>query len=749
MSSTATTPPFEPSPPRRGWTRGRPNVVVIVLDDLGFGQVGCFGSSLETPNLDALAGAGLRFTNFHTTALCAPTRASLMTGRNHHRVGMGWHPDLPMRFPGYHGRIPREAATMAEVLQEHGWATWAIGKWHLTPTDERSPVGPFTHWPTQKGFDRFYGFLGGDTNQFAPMLTSDQAFVEPPTRPEDGYHLNVDLADTAIERIRELRAYQPSRPFFLYYATGAVHAPHHAPQEWIDKFAGRFDAGWDAWREETLERQKRLGIVPPDTVLSPRPSWVDAWDSLSADEQRFCARTMEVFAGFLAHTDHEIGRVITAIDELGELDDTVVVVMSDNGASGQGGVHGSLNELRFICEIPENFEDDLARIDDLGGPRSYNHYAWGWALAGNTPLQRWKKYTWEGGTRCPLILRAPGVTDPGGVRTQYAHVIDLYPTILARCGIDPPAVVKGVTQMPLDGRDFATVIEDAAAPEVRITQYFELEGSRAIYHDGWKAVTNHVYQGQLAERELVEGSHEIATDRWTLIDTRHDFAEIDDLAGTHPDKVRELERLWWHEAGRHGVLPITDHNARRGPYADIRWTEPTTSVTLRAGGRHWLANVPSLHRTPFRITAALDGPLADGVLAEVGDWNGGWALIARDGQVAWLLNLAGTLVAHGATAVTPGVREVAVTFEPADVGGTLTFLLDGHPADRLPVPVDLPRFWNVSGAFLTAGHGTGLPVSDRYENPWPYAGALRHLTVAAGAAPAETDHRVRAMHRTD
>lgn len=754
MTASPSAPVPTPDPPQRGWTKGSPNVVIVVLDDVGFAQLGCFGSGLDTPNLDRLASQSLRFTNFHTTALCAPTRASLLTGRNHHRVGVGWHPDLPMRFPGYNGRIPSNAGTLAEVLSENGWATYAIGKWHLTPTDERTPAGPFTHWPTGKGFDKYYGFIGGDTNQWTPCLVQDTSYVDPPRTPEEGYHLNDDLADRAISNLREVRAYQPGRPYFLYYATGAGHAPHQAPREWIDRYRGRFDRGWDVEREEVFARQREMGIVPSDAVLSPRPSWVQPWESLSDDGRRFAARTMEVFAAFLAHTDAAIGRVIDEIESAGELDNTVIMVMSDNGASGQGGPHGSTNEMRFISQMPESLEKDLEHIDELGGWKTYGHYAWGWALAGNTPLQRWKKYTWEGGTRDPLILHPAGTAaaPTGGLRDHYCHVVDVHPTVLAMCGIEVPSICNGVSQMSLDGVDLSPVITDPHHEGVRETQYYELEGSRAIYHKGWKAVTNHVYQGQVSERELVEGSHSIATDRWSLFDTSKDFAELHDLADEKPEVLEQLIQLWWYESGRNGVLPIEDTTIGRVPFMDNRWGGFIQQARLTCGEKLYHSGVPSLHRTDFRVRARF-GPgssLGEGILAEFGDWNGGWVLYARSGSVTWALNHFGDEMFSVTAPATGDLESIELVFHVSDRGGRAVIEADGVELAETTLTVDVPGIWTPSGGFLRCGRGSGFPVDGSYVNPWPYDGNLIEVIIERGAA-STTDHGLsfRSMRHTD
>ena len=481
---------------------GAPNVVVVVLDDLGFAQLGCYGSNLETPNLDRLAQRGLRFTNFHTTAVCSPTRAALLTGRNHHRVAMGMLPDMPVNYPGYTGEIPDSAGTLAEVLLDRGYSTTAIGKWHPHSPRPSRANGPFHTWPTGLGFERYYGFLNGETNQWTPNLVRDQHHVEPPATPEEGYHLDADLADEAIARLRDLRLHDPDRPFLLWYATGSPHAPHQAPPEWIDRFAGRFDVGWDVWREETFARQKVLGIVPADAVLSERPEWVEAWDDIDPERRRLYARMMEVFAGFLAHADHHIGRVLDEIERSADGDNTVVVVVSDNGCSAEGGPHGSWNQLRhYISDEPDDLDDELAHIDDLGGFRSSGHYPWGWALAGNTPFRRWKRYTFEGGVRDPFIVAWPaGIADPGGLRHQYAHAIDVFPTLLDLLDVQAPDVLRGVPQLSVDGVSLRSLLSTRMPTRCTPPSTTSAGGAGAMYADGWKAVTDHVNQLTAADR---------------------------------------------------------------------------------------------------------------------------------------------------------------------------------------------------------------------------------------------------------
>ena len=491
--------PAAPAPPTG------PNVVVILLDDVGFCQLGSFGSDVATPNMDRLANGGLRYNQFHVTALCSPTRASLLTGRNHHAVGMGFVPDIPMRLPGYAGKLPPSAATMARHFRDAGYSTMAFGKWHLTPRWDRTASGPFGHWPLGQGFERFYGFLHADTSQWTPNLVSDNHFVDPPKSPEEGYHLTEDLADAAIRQLSDQQHATPDKPFFMYFATGAQHAPHQAPPEWIDRYKGQFDGGWERWREAAFARQLDLGVVPRGTQCTERPPWVQEWDSLPPEEQRLFARTQEVFAGFLSHTDEQIGRLISALETRGLLDDTIIVLLSDNGASAEGSSIGSINEGRFTLGL-DRLEDNLAHIDEWGGFRLYNHYAWGWAWAGNTPFHLWKRYAWLGGTRVPLIVHWPaGIRARGQVRSQFCHVIDLMPTLLDACGVSASSTVDGVAQQPVDGASLRPTFDEPDAPAPRQQQYFEMLGSRSMYVDGWKATTNRVTAGVADEKRIDPG----------------------------------------------------------------------------------------------------------------------------------------------------------------------------------------------------------------------------------------------------
>ena len=466
-----------------------PNVLFIVLDDTGFGQLGCYGSPIATPNLDRLAERGLRYNNMHTTALCSPSRSCVITGRNHHSNAMACITEAATGYPGYNGLVPFENGFLSEMLLEHGYNTYMIGKWHLIPSSQETAAGPYDRWPLGRGFERYYGFLGGDTSQWDPDLVYDNHQVEPPKSAEEGYHLTEDLADRAIQFISDAKQVDPDKPFYLHFCPGATHAPHHVPKEWADRYKGAFDDGWDAYREKVFARQKELGIIPQGAELSRHDPDVPAWESLSDDQRRLYARMMEVFAGFLSHTDHHIGRVLDYLESIGELDNTLIMVISDNGASAEGGPTGTTNEAQFFNNAQEPFEDSLAAIDEIGGPKHFNHYPWGWTFAGNTPFRRWKRETYRGGTSDPFIVSWPkGIKASGEVREQYGHIIDMVPTVLDVLGIEPPATIRGVPQSPLHGTSFAHTFDDQAVASRRTTQYFEMMGHRSIYHDGWRAV---------------------------------------------------------------------------------------------------------------------------------------------------------------------------------------------------------------------------------------------------------------------
>jgi arylsulfatase A-like enzyme len=738
-------PAFEatPRPPS-----GAPNVVLVVLDDLGFGQLGCFGSDLATPTIDRLAGEGVRYNRFHVTALCSPTRACLLTGRNHHAVGMGFLTDVPTGFPGYNGRIPASAATLPRILRDAGYSTFAVGKWHLAPRWEESASGPFARWPLGLGFERFYGFLGGDTNQWTPELVRDNGFIEPPRSPQDGYHLTEDLADQAIRLVQDQQQATPKKPFFLYFATGATHAPHHAPRAVIDRYRGHFDEGWDAWRTATFDRQVAAGVVPTGTTLTPRPPWVDAWDDLTGDERRLFARLMEAFAGFLSHTDEQLGRLFAQLETMGVLDDTLVLLCSDNGTSAEGGPYGSLNEHRFTHQLVDDPAETLTHLDELGGFRAYNHYPWGWAWAGNTPLRLWKRYTWLGGVRTPLIARWPArITEPGGVRPQFCHAVDVFPTVLDAAGIEVPGRVDGVTQQPVDGASLLPTLADPGAPSPRATQYFEMIGSRAIYHAGWKATTDHVGNQLEIERARLEGSHDFESDHWALFHLDEDFSEAHDRSGEEPDLTRQLADRWWTEAGRNQVLPLDDSFLQRISALEPPPFGPRRRAVLRPGGGPVSEDaIPSLIGG-FVLEADLEVPAtgAEGVLCALGDWNNGWACYLLQGAPVVAFSVFGyhhRIVA--ATTLAPGSQAVRVEYQRgAHPGGTLTVRVDDAIVAEGVLTADLPFRWQIGGAGLLVGRDRGFPVCDDYEPPFSCTATIRTLVLeAGGVARRDANHEV-------
>jgi arylsulfatase A-like enzyme len=730
-------PAFTPTPRP---PRGAPNVVLVVLDDLGFAQLGCFGSDLATPTIDRLAAEGLRYNRFHVTSLCSPTRAALLTGRNHHAVGMGFLTDIPTGFPGYNGRIPASAAALPRILRDSGYSTFAVGKWHLTPRWEQSASGPFTRWPLGLGFERYYGFLAGDTNQWTPELVSDNGFVDPPRRPEDGYHLTEDLADRAIRLVQDQRQATPAKPFFLYFATGATHAPHHAPRDYLDRYRGFFDNGWDAWRDRVFERQHTEGIVPPGTTLTARPPWVDPWAELSTDQRRVFTRLMEAFAAFLTHTDEQLGRLVGFLESIGVLDDTLLLLCSDNGTSAEGGPYGSINEHRFTHDVLDDPAETLARLDDLGGFRAYNHYPWGWAWAGNTPLRLWKRYTWLGGVRTPLIARWPGhLADPGAVRGQFCHAIDLLPTVLGAIGIEAPAVVDGVTQQRIDGASLGATFESPDAPDPRSTQYFEMIGSRAIFQDGWKATTDHVGNQLRFERDRLEGSLDFDTDRWSLFHLDEDFSEAHDRAEEFPDRTRQLIEGWWNEAGRNQVLPLDDTLIQRVAALEPPPYGRRLRAVFRPGGGPVSEDAIPPLGGGFVLEAQLDvAPSgAEGVVCALGDWNNGWACYLLDGAPVVAFSLLGNPTRVAATeSLPPGRRRLRVEYRRGkQPGGPIVMRIDDVVVAEGVVPADLPFRWQIGGAGLLVGRDRGFPVAAEYQPPFPCTANLDWVLLESPFAP--------------
>jgi arylsulfatase len=621
---------------------GAPNVVIVLIDDLGFGGPSAFGGPIRTPTLDRLAEGGLRYNNFHTTALCSPTRAALKSGRNHHTVNMGFITEMATSLPGATGQIPNATAPLAETLRLNGYSTAAFGKWHETAAWETSVAGPFDRWPTRQGFDKFYGFIGGETNQWAPYLFDGVAPVDLPHDPN--YHFMTDMTDKASAWIRYQKAMAPDKPFFVYFAPGATHAPHHVPKEWIAKWKGKFDQGWDRLREETLARQTRMGLVPPGTKLAPKPPAIKDWDKLSDDEKRLFARQAEVFAAFLDYTDHEIGRMLGAVEATGQADNTLVFyIAGDNGTSGEGGENGMFNEYTYFNGVAEKVPDLVKLIDKWGSPETYPHMAAGWSVALNAPFGWMKQVASDfGGTRNGMVVHWPkGIRAKGEIRTQFGHVIDVAPTILQAAGLPEPTVVNGTPQIPIEGVSMAYTFDDARAPERHTTQYFEIAGNRAIYHDGWLARTIHKAPWEPKPRRA------LADDVWELYDVRADFSLVDDLAAKQPQKLAEMKALFMKEAETHNVLPLDDRVFERALAELVGRPDlmgGRTSLTLAEGMTGMMENVfVSVKNKSKTLTAEVDVPQGggNGTIVAQGGRFGGWSLYVKDGVPAYDYNFLG------------------------------------------------------------------------------------------------------------
>jgi len=734
--------------PRRA-KEGAPNVLFIVQDDTGFGQMGCYGSPISTPNIDALAKNGLLFNNMHTTALCSPSRSCFMTGRNHHSNAMACITEGSEGFPGSNGNVPFENGLLSEMLLQQGYNTYAIGKWHLTPADQVSAAGPYDRWPLGRGFERYYGFLGGDTHQYYPDLVFDNHSVDPPKTPAEGYHLTEDLVDKAIAFIADSKQVAPNKPFFMYFCPGAMHAPHHVPKEWADKYKGAFDEGWDAYREKTFARQKELGVVPKDAQLSRHDPDVQDWNVLSADERKLYARMMEVFAGFLTHTDYHYGRLFEFLKTIKEFDNTLIVFVSDNGASAEGGPHGSVNEGLFFNNVPETAEDGLKMIDELGGPKTFNHYAWGWTFAGNTPFRRWKRETYRGGVSDPFIVHWPkGFRSKGEIRTQYAHAIDIVPTVLEALGIEPPESIAGVTQSPIQGVSLSHAFDKADAPSKHHTQYFEMFGHRSIYHDGWRAVCP--WPGtSFTESGLPFGAPidaakltELDATGWELYHVDEDFAENHNVAAEHRDRLIEMIGRWYVEAGKYDVLPIDSRGTLR--FADERpeIAKDRTRYTYYPGTQTVPPNSsPKVLNRPHSIEADVDIPAggAEGVLLSAGGVDGGFSFYVKDGKLHYHYNYLTLKQFHveSAEAVPDGRHKLRFEFEPTGkpdiaVGkgapGRAQLYIDGKLAGQTELPVTIPLSLSLTGGFQ-CGSDPGSPVTDAYQGPFAFDGTLHSVVV--------------------
>lgn len=650
---------------------GAPNVVIVLIDDMGFGVPTTFGGPVSMPTLDGLAQQGLRYNNFHTTALCSPTRAALKSGRNHHTVNMAFITEMATGFPGATGQIPNATAPLAETLRLNGYATAAFGKWHETAAWEASVAGPFDRWPTHQGFDKFYGFLGGETNQWAPFLYDGTAVVELPHDPN--YHFMADMTDKAVAWIKYQKALAPQKPSFVYFAPGATHAPHHVPKEWIARWKGKFDQGWDKMREETLARQIKLGVVPKGTRLAPKPPAIRDWDKLSADEKRLFTHQAEVFAAFAEYTDHEIGRMLKAFDDVGQADNTLVVyIAGDNGTSGEGGQNGMFNEYTYFNGVQETVPDMLKRIDQWGGPETYPHMASGWAVALDAPFGWMKQVPSDfGGTRNGMVVSWPkGIKAKNGIRTQFGHVIDVAPTILEAIGLPEPKVVDGTPQIPMEGTSLVYTFEEPAAKARHTTQYFEVAGNRAIYHDGWYARTIHRAPWEPKARRTLEDNS-----AWQLYDTRSDFSLANDLAAKNPQKLAELQAVFLQEASKYHVLPMDDRVFERLDAASVGRPDlmgGRTSMTLAEGMSGMMegvfVNVKNRSKT---ITAELEAPqgVANGTIIAQGGRFGGWSLYVKDGVPGYSYNFLGLQQTSIVASKPLGPGKSTVKFDFAYDGG--------------------------------------------------------------------------------
>ena len=715
---------------------GAPNVLVILFDDLGFAHLGCYGSSIATPHIDKLAANGLRFTNFHTTALCSPTRAALLTGRNHHSVGMRGLSNWNTGYPNCTGTVAKSAATLAEMIRPQGYSTFAVGKWHLAPMESLSPAGPFDQWPIARGFDRYYGFMGGETDQWHPELYCDNHPIRQPRTPAEGYHLTEDLIDQAQAMIRSQKSAVPEKPFFTYLCFGATHAPHQAPQRYLDKYRGKFDAGWDVVRQQWFENQKKLGIIPADTELAPRNPGVKAWETLSADQKTLACRLQEAFAGFLEHTDDQIGRLMGFLDEIGEKENTLILLMSDNGASQEGGPQGMVDYSRYFNGYMEPIEESMARLDQIGTPYAHNNYPWGWAQVGNTPGKRYKQNTHGGGIRDPLIAHWPkGIADKGGIRHQFHHVTDITPTVLEIVGVPAPEEVNGHAQMPMHGVSLAYAFPASAKAEKtrKQSQYFEMLGHRGIWANGWKAVAYH------------EAETPFDKDKWELYHLDQDFSESKDLAAEKPEKLAEMISLWWAEAGRNGVLPLDDRRVEIwAPTPRAFNPRNRLKYVFRPPIDHIPAEgAPALGNRTFSVIADIERADAkvEGCVFSFGDAKSGLSLFIQKNKLVFDYNIFATH--HKVTSdidAPTGRSQVAVTLTKLDQGGRVVLRINGKDCGSVDLPKLTRRMW---GGGMNIGCDEGIAVSPDYTAPFPFQGKLHQVTIETPSMkPTKADQRM-------
>ena len=713
-------PPIEPLRP----PKGAPNVLLVLLDDVGFAASSAFGGVINTPTAERLAKSGLKFNRFHTTALCSPTRQAMLTGRNHHSVNMGSICEMATSAPGYTSVLPKDKAPLAMTLKLNGYSTAQFGKCHEVPAWETSPMGPFDQWPTGGGgFEYFYGFIGGETNQYYPAIYEGTTPIEPPKTPEEGYHFTEDMTTKAIKWVRQQKALMPDKPFFMYFAPGATHAPHQVSKEWIDKYKGKFDQGWDKLREEIFARQKELGVIPRDAELTHRHEEIPAWDQMPKELKPILARQMEIYAGFLEHTDHHVGRLVDTLKDLQVLDDTLVIyIIGDNGASAEGTLNGSFSELTIQWPGIETVEFLKSKIDEFGGPNAYNHYAVGWAHAMDTPYQ-WTKQVGShwGGTRNGTIVHWPkGIKAKAEIRSQFHHVIDIAPTILEAAGLPAPAIVNSVQQAPLEGFSMLYAFDDAKAAERHETQYFEMFCNRGIYHKGWTAVTRHSTPWTpMAKLPAFDD------DIWELYDTNKDWTQARNIAKDHPEKLQELQRLWLIEATKHSVLPLDDRRVERAN-PDLagrpQLIKGNTQILFGGMGRLSENSVVNIKNKSYAITAEIvvaeSG--AEGVIIAQGGRFGGWSLYSKDGKLKYCYNFFGVnlFYADSNKPIPAGQHQVRMEFKydggGLAKGGNALLYLDGQKVGEGRVEATVPMLFSADET-CDVGKGTGSPVSPDYD----------------------------------
>lgn len=727
--------PKLPTPPA-----GAPNIVVILLDDVGFGQTSTFGGPVQTPELDKLAAGGLKYTRFHTTAICGPSRAALLTGRNHHQAGAGFLAEWATGFPSYNNMIMRDTATMGAIFKYNGYNTSWFGKNHNTPDWESSVVGPFDRWPTGMGFDYFYGFIAGETNQYYPVIFENTKAVEPMTSPEQGYHFMTDMTDRAIQWVEYTKSVAPQKPFMIYFAPGAAHAPHQVAAEWREKYKGQFDKGWDAIREETYQRQLKMGIIPPGTKLTARPDWVKPWDTLSPDEKKLYARLMENYAGYLSFADHETGRFIDALRQLPDWDNTLVFyIVGDNGASSEGGMEGTLNEIKSLNGIQSSLADNLKHIDEIGGPKTEPHYPVGWAWAGDAPFQ-WVKQVAShfGGTRNPMVVSWPAkIKDDGGTRTQFLHLIDVLPTMLAAAGLPEPKVVDGVDQKQFDGVSFLSTFTDANAKPVRERQYFEIFSNRAIYDHGWVAAAQHTFPWR---QDYAPGNWD--KDKWELYNIDEDYSEANDLAAKNPQKLAEMKALFDEEAAKNHVYPLDDRGSARLITPKPTPYDPKRTDFVFYSGAVRLAETasPNTKNKSHSITAEIEMPAkgGEGIIVASGGGSAGYALYVQNGKLVYHYKFFDDrYVITSIESVPAGKSTVKFDFAydggGVGKGGTGTLYINGKKVGEGRIPNTVAGRFGIDT--FGVGVDTGAPVSDTYKPPFAFTGTIDKVEFHLGPSP--------------